>query len=207
MNASIVIHPAYLPSIAQMAAIAQAEQVVLENHDNYQKQTYRNRAYVAHSNGVLLLNVPVKHVGKGIRQQYKDIRTENEFPWISQHWKSIQTAYRTSPFFEYYEDDIAPIFEREVTSLFEHNIFIQNTIIDLIGIEVSFSNTDEYHKEITDKTDYRSLINHKGSKTFTFPKYHQVFQEPNDFLSNLSVLDLLFNEGPNSLEYLENLTL
>lgn len=104
---TILLHPSYFPSIEQMAHIAQSEKVIWEVEDNYQKQTYRNRAYIAHSNGKLLLNIPIKHNKNGVRQQTKDVRMENDFPWQDHHWKSLQSAYRTSPFFEYYEDDLA----------------------------------------------------------------------------------------------------
>ena len=98
----ILLHPAYFPSIIQMIAVTQAEHVVLEIEDNYQKQTYRNRTYIAHTNGKLLLNIPIRHVKNGNRQKTKNVIIENDFPWQSHHWKSIQTAYKTSPFFEYY---------------------------------------------------------------------------------------------------------
>ena len=110
----ILLHPTYFPSIVQMVAMAQADKIVFEVEDNYQKQTYRNRAYIAHSNGKLTLNVPIKHSKNGGRQKTKEVHVENSFPWQSQHWKSLQTAYRTSPFFEFYEDDLAPLFQEPV---------------------------------------------------------------------------------------------
>lgn len=201
--AEVLIHPAYFPSIEQMAVIAQATAIRFEKDDNYQKQTYRNRAYIAHSNGILLLNVPIKHKAKGLRQKYRDIKTENDFPWLKQHWKSIQTAYRTSPFFEFYEDDIAPIFSRKVVSLYEHNLFIYETLSDLIGIDLPFTFTEEYFRNPTDVVDARAVIEAKRNANFKARPYSQVFQQQSDFIDNLSVIDLLFNQGPNTLEYLE----
>ena len=138
---SILVHPTYFPSIAQMVAVSQAEKVVFEVAGNYQKQSYRTRAYIAHSNGKLLLNIPIKHTGK--RQKSKEVMVENDFPWQSQHWKSLETAYRTSPFFEFYEDELYPLFNEPAERLLDHNIRIFNTVCELIELEVPITYTQE----------------------------------------------------------------
>lgn len=199
---TILIHPAYFPSIAQMTAVAKADKVVFEVADNYQKQTYRNRTYIAHTNGRLLLNVPVKHAKDGKRQATKNIHVENDFPWQSQHWKSLETAYRTSPFFEFYEDDLVPFFKNPVSSLLSHNLQIFELLCDLIGIDTPVSNTLEYLKN-PPQEDFRYLIDAKKEPTYPFQPYTQVLEAHHGFLPNLSVLDLLFNEGPNTISYLE----
>ena len=198
----ILIHPSYFPSILQMVAVSHANEVILEVHGNYQKQTYRNRTYIAHNNGKLLLNIPVKHNKTGIRQQMKSVIIENDFPWQSHHWKSIQTAYRTSPFFEYYEDDLQSIFTKPASGLLDLNIQIFDFLCDLLGITVSVSQTQEYEHS-PNIIDLRSLIEVKSSANYKFQTYTQVLQEHHGFLPNLSVLDLIFNEGPNALSYLE----
>jgi hypothetical protein len=189
-----------------MAAIVQAEKVVFEIEDNYQKQTYRNRAYIAHANGRLLLNVPVKHSKGGPRQRTKEVITEDSFPWQSQHWKSLQTAYRTSPFFEFYEDELAPLFTRPVSQLLEHNLEIFKVLTDLLGLSLEIGFTESYAPE-TKITDLRFLVEAKKEKRYSFTPYTQVLESHHGFLSNLSVLDLLFNEGPNALHYLEEQSL
>lgn len=199
----ILLHPTYFPSIVQMVAVAQSEKVVFEVEDNYQKQTYRNRAYIAHSNGKLTLNVPIKHAASGNRLMTKEVEVENSFPWQSHHWKSLQSAYRTSPFFEYYEDDLKGLFDRPVHGLLSHNLLIFETLIELIGIEITHEFTTEYFRK-PEQLDFRSLVTAKTNKEFELQSYTQVFQESHGFLPNLSVLDLLFNEGPNTLSYLEN---
>lgn len=199
----ILLHPSYFPSIAQMVAVAQATKVVFEMDDNYQKQTYRNRAYIAHANGTLLLNVPIKHTKDGRRQKTRDVHIENDFPWQSHHWKSLQSAYRTSPFFEYYEDDIAPLFHEKATELMEHNLKAFHLLRELIGIEIPIEYTSEYFKN-PDQKDLRYLINAKKEKEHPLETYTQVLQANHGFLPNLSILDLLFNEGPNALNYLES---
>ncbi|MGO3182171.1 MAG: WbqC family protein [Aequorivita sp.] len=199
---TILLHPSYFPTIEQMAAIAQAEKVVFEVEDNYQKQTYRNRVNIAHSNGKLLLNIPIKHNKAGKRQKMKNVLVENDFPWQDHHWKSLQSAYRTSPFFEYYEDDLEPLFKEPVENLLDHNLRITKVLCELIGIEVDFSKTTSY--EITPEIkDLRFLIDAKRKSDFKPKEYTQVHGANHPFLPNLSVLDLLFNEGTNALTYLE----
>lgn len=199
---TILLHPAYFPSIEQMAAISQAEKIVFEMEDNYQKQTYRNRAYIAHSNGKLLLNIPIKHSHKGIRRKTKNVLIENDFPWQEQHWKSLKSAYRTSPFFEYYEDDLQPLFTEPAESLMTHNFKVFEMLCELLGMEVEISQTIEY-KANPEITDLRVLIDAKRNTNFRTEPYTQVHQANHPFLPNLSVLDLLFNEGTNALNYLE----
>lgn len=185
-----------------MVAVSQANSVVLEVHGNYQKQTHRNRTYIAHNNGRLLLNIPIKHKKDGLRQQMNSVIIENDFPWQSHHWKSIQTAYRTSPFFEYYEYDLQHLFTKPVSNLLDLNIKIFNLLCDILGIEVAISKTQDYEHQ-PNILDLRSLIEVKSSIDYKFEVYTQVLQEHHGFLPNLSVLDLLFNEGPNALNYLE----
>lgn len=191
-----------------MVAIAKADKITLEIEDNYQKQTYRNRAYIAHSNGRLLLNIPIKHSKNALRQKTKEVCPENNFPWLSEHWKSIQVAYRTSPYFEYYEDDIAPLFKKPVLKLQDFNINILSKIIELIGLQTAILRSKVYEKQ-TQLKDMRHLANCKKEPRYNFDTYHQVFESNHGHIGNLSVLDLLFNEGPNTLQYLEkqNLTL
>jgi len=199
----VLLHPTYFPSIIQMAAMAQTSHIYFEMEDNYQKQSYRTRTYIAHNNGELLLNIPIIHTKNGNRQKTKDVKVENSFPWQSHHWKSIKTAYRTSPFFEFYEDELNPLFAKEVSCLMTHNLEIIELLFDLIGIDTEVSKTEEYKKNPLEK-DFRYLANAKTEKNFTFEKYTQVLEAHHGFLPNLSVLDLLFNEGPNTLNYLES---
>lgn len=203
---TILLHPSYFPSIEQMAHIAQAKKLVWEVEDNYQKQTYRNRTYIAHSNGRLLLNIPVKHSKNGERQKTSEVRPENDFPWQEHHWKSLQSAYRTSPFFEYYEDDIVNLFLEPAHNLMTHNLKIFEVLCDLIGIEIETSKTTTFECD-PEMRDLRLLINAKRKTDFKTSPYTQVHEGNHNFLPNLSVLDLLFNEGPNALGYLEASTL
>ncbi len=186
-----------------MAAMIHADKVVFETEDNYQKQSYRTRTYIAHSNGVLLLNIPIKHSTDGIKLKTKEVLIENAFPWQIQHWKSLESAYRTSPYFEYYEDDLKPLFFNKETSLLEFNLKAFQLICELLDIEIDFTFSKEYFKN-PEQTDLRYLANPKLKTNFNLQNYNQVLNKNNEFHSNLSILDLLFNEGTNAVSYMEN---
>ncbi|WJJ97667.1 WbqC family protein [Algibacter luteus] len=202
----IVLHPTYFPNIAHFVAMVNAEEVILEMEDNFLKQTYRNRTYIYGANGKLGLNIPVIHSQKN-RQKYKDVKIYNQDNWQSLHWKSILSAYRTSPFFEYYEDELQPLFMKNAGFILDHNLHCLETICDCLQLELNFFKTDTFEKTLKDKTDYRQLVNAKKEPNYNFEKYTQVFSAKHGFIPNLSILDLLFNEGPNALNYLESQTL
>ncbi len=200
----ILLHPTYFPSIAHFIGFLNHDSILFEKEDNYQKQTYRNRTYVYGANGKQILTVPIKHTKEDNHQKYREVKIENNFPWQKEHWKTLQTAYRTSPFFEFYEDDIAPIFEEQHQFLYDLNIKTIKTICNCLDIPLHFSFTKTYEKNIVDNfIDGRSLVNAKKENYQNFEKYTQVFNEKHGFIPNLSILDLLCNEGPNSINYLK----
>ncbi|MCU4188764.1 WbqC family protein [Flavobacterium sp. HXWNR29] len=199
---NIIIHPTYFPSISHYIAMLQADLVTLEMEDNFQKQTNRNRMYIYSPNGVQLLNIPVKHsIDK--HQKYKDVRIENDFGWQKNHFKSLEAAYRTSPFFEYFEDDFRPLFEKKHEFLMDLNLETFELVNDALGVQFSIEKTDEYFHEVTNLKDFRSLANGKKDTT-QIEEYTQVFNEKHGFINNLSILDLLFNEGRYAVDYLKN---
>lgn len=202
----ILIHPTYFPNLAHFIAIANSDEVVLEMDDNFLKQTYRNRTYIYGANGKLGLNIPVIHSQKN-RQKYRDVKIYNQDKWQSLHWKSLLSAYRTSPFFEYYEDDLQPLFTEKAEFLLDFNLKCFETICDCLQLEVTTSKTETYQKTFEGKTDLRHLVNAKKEATYNFETYTQVFSNKHGFIPNLSILDLLFNEGPNALNYLESQTI
>lgn len=200
-----LLHPTYIPNIATLAAIAQSE-ICWEVCDNFQKQTYRNRAYICTDRGKLMLNIPIQHVGKGQgRQLYKDVKVENDYKWQRQHWRALQTAYRTSPYFEFYEDEIAPLYTKTHSHLLDYNLKSIEIICDCLQIDMPNLKTKKFELQPTNTTDTRHLVKAKNEIAFEQPKYVQVFGERHGFIENVSVLDLLFNEGTNALSYLKNL--
>ncbi len=197
----ILIHPTYFPSISHYVAMAKASSITLEMDDNFQKQTNRNRMYIYSSNGMQLLNIPVKHL-KNNHQKTRDIKLETEFDWQKQHFKSLEAAYRSSPFFEFFEDIIMPVFEKDYIYLMDLNLDTMDIVSKCIGIKTKFLQSAEFHEE-TDLVDFRNLAAGKKDQTEITP-YTQVFGDKYGFINNLSVLDLLFNEGRYSLDYLKS---
>jgi hypothetical protein len=199
MNSLIL--PTYFPSISHFAVIAQSDSITFEMEDNFQKQTNRNRTYIYSPNGIQLLNIPVKH-SKATHQKTKDVLIENEFNWQKQHFKSLEAAYRSSPFFEYFEDDIAAIFEKKHQFLMDLNFEVLDIVTKCLRMKLEFGKTTEYFHEVNDFTDFRYLANGKKDAN-SFEKYTQVFDDKHGFINNLSVLDLLFNEGKFAMDYLK----
>ena len=199
-----LLFPTYFPSISHFVAISQADGITFEIEDNFQKQTNRNRTYIYSPNGIQLLNIPVKHSNK-IHQKTKDIQLENQFDWQKQHFKSLEAAYRSSPFFEYFEDDIRTIFEKKYTFLLDLNFDTFDFISKSMRMKFDYETTTEYFHEVNSNEflDFRYLANGKKDDS-KFEPYPQVFEEKEGFLNNLTVLDLLFNEGKFALDYLKN---
>lgn len=198
--------PTYFSPISQYAAIYQSDKITFEVEDNFQKQSYRNRCYIYGANGKQLLNIPAKNPIKDGRKKTKDTLVENDFPWQDQHFKSLQAAYRRSPYFEFFEDDLAPIFEKKYTYLTDVNIDTYLFLTDALQINQSYSKTEEYFLE-PKETDYRNLASVKHQPNFQIESYVQMFDDKYGFISNLSILDLLFMEGPNSISFLEKIDL
>jgi len=199
---NILIHPSYFPSISQFVAIANAKNVTFEMDDNFQKQTNRNRMQIYSPNGIQMLNIPIKH-SKEAHQKSKDVKIESAFDWQKQHFKSLEAAYRTSPFFEFFEDNLVPIFQKKHTFLMDLNYETMEFASKCLKIDFLYDVTKEYFHEVNDKSDFRYLINGKKDSNL-FDSYTQVFDNKHGFINNLSILDLLFNEGRYALEYLKS---
>jgi hypothetical protein len=197
---NILIYPTYFPSISHYIAMIAAESVTFEVEDTFQKQTNRNRMYIYSPNGIQMLNISVKH--KDANNNFKDIKIDNQYNWQKNHFKSLEAAYKNSPFYEYFIDDLQPIFEKKHEFMLDLNFEIFERINDALGISIPFEKTTEYFHEVTDKTDFRYLVNGKKDSTQIEP-YTQVFDNKHGFINNLSILDLLFNEGRYAVEYLK----
>ena len=202
-----LLHPTYFPSISHFATMIQAEKITFEIEDNFQKQTNRNRAYIYSPNGIQLLNIPVKH-SKLNHQKTKEIQIEPDFDWQKQHFKSLEAAYRSSPFFEFFEDDIRIIFEKKYKYLMDLNFETLDIVSRCLRLKLQFGTTTEYFHEIDKSSikDFRFLADGKKD-TSSFEVYPQVFDDKYGFINNLSILDLLFNEGKFTVDYLKSQTI
>lgn len=202
----MLVHPTYFPNIAHFVAIIKNEELLFEVCDNYQKQTFRNRADIYGANGKLTLSVPVTYTQKN-RQQTKDVQISTTDNWQLQHLKSLDSAYRMSPFYEFYRDDLMPIFENRYKYLLDLNLKCFELLSEALEIDKTISVSKEFLLPENISDDFRYLVNAKKQTDFSFDKYTQVFTEKHGYIENLSILDLLFNEGPNAINYLESQTL
>lgn len=199
-NKDILIYPTYFPSISHYIAMIDAKSVTFEVEDTFQKQTNRNRMYIYGPNGIQLLNISVKH--DSANTNFKDIKIDNQNNWQKNHFKSLEAAYKNSPFYEYFVDDLRPLFEKKHEFMLDLNFEIFELVNDALGISIPFEKTTEYFHKATDKTDFRYLVNGKKDTTQIEP-YTQVFDDKHGFINNLSILDLLFNEGRYAVDYLK----
>ena len=194
--------PGYFLPISHYAEIIKHDNIVFETDDNFQKRTYRNRSYIYGANGKQQLSIPVKHPKINSRKKTKDALVENDLPWQSQHLKSLQSAYKNAPFFDYFEFDLIPFFNKNYKYLLDVLIDTHLFAIDALDKSQKISKTDVYQQKPV-YLDLRNLTNVKQENYYTVPHYAQMFDDKHGFISNLSILDLLFMEGPNAINILE----
>jgi hypothetical protein len=191
-----------------LAALVQFEgKIVWEVCDNFQKQTYRNRTIIVTDKGKLLLSIPVQHQGEGRRLTQSVVSDPSE-RWNELHWKSIVTAYRSSPFFEFYEAELQPLFSESEVNLLDHGILTCQFLCTALGVSHSVKRTQNYQKYYSDVEviDLRAVVNAKESVAVHHPPYPQVFDANQPFCEGVCALDLLFNLGPKEARtYLEAL--
>jgi hypothetical protein len=192
----------YLPPVDYFTQLnAFKPDVVFEQHEHFPKQTYRNRANIYSPDGVLSLVVPVIKGSKN-HTKTKDVRISYDFRWQRSHWLGLQACYRRSAYFEYYEDDLAPFYDKQPVFLFDYNREMLELLLRLLKIKLELDFTDTYEAYYPNLTDLRNTFNAKTTIEVQQKPYFQVFEERQGFLPNLSIVDLLFNQGPQALNYL-----
>ena len=198
----------YLGSVDYYATMLAHKQVIFEQHEHYTKRTYRNRCHILGANGVLKLGIPLQK-GKNQQQSIRDTKIAYTNAWHRQHWKSITSAYGNAPFFEFYQDEFEAIFESQTENLFDFNFKLTELIIELLQLEIEFSFSETYQKTPSDNTvDGRSIflpVKQKVIKNIASIPYPQVFEEKYGFVPQLSILDLMFCQGPSSYQVLEEM--
>jgi len=192
----------YLPPTEYFAALTRfSNGILIEKEENFPKQTYRNRANVYSPDGLLVLTVPVVKGSKN-HTKVKDVKISYDFEWQRLHWLSLQACYRRSAYFEYYEDEFSVFYHKKFEYLFDYNEHLLHFILKSVKIKVNYSFTEEYCPSYPQKQDFREIIHPKKEAMVEQKKYFQVFEDRKGFLKNLSIVDLLFNQGPQAVNYL-----
>jgi hypothetical protein len=195
----ILLDLQYLPNILYFSLLAKADKIIIEKNENFVKQTYRNRTHILTPNGIDVLSVPI--IGSQKKIKIDKIKIDHSQKWVNRHWRAIKSAYGKAPFFEYYAYYIQKEMEANYETLFELNLNLLTKCITFLQIDTPIEFTSSYEKKTPPSIyNYRSVIHPK--KTFhsflniKTISYTQVFSH--NFVQNLSILDLLFSEGPNS---------
>lgn len=202
MQSSAIFPLFYLPPVSYFTALKENDfKFSIEKYEHFVKQTYRNRASIASPDGVLDLMVPVVK-GSKFKTPVKDVKISYDAKWQRLHWLSMQTCYRSSAYFEFYEDGLAPFYHQKFDFLFDFNVELFTWILKQLKQNQPLAYTSEYEIEIPKELDYRANFNKNAVHLANAKNYFQVFSDRNDFIPNLSIVDLLFNQGPQAKLYL-----
>ncbi len=193
----------YLPPVGYFTLLQKlGTDFLIEKHEHLAKQTYRNRASIYSPNGKLDITVPVVK-GSKTHTQMKDVRISYDFKWQRLHWLSLESCYRSSAYFEFYEDELSRFYTNKFEFLFDYNLELLEWLSKKLKLNKTFEVTTEYFDDIAPELDYRTIMNPKKEEDIVNNKpYYQVFEDRHQFLPNLSIVDLLFNQGPQARLYL-----
>ena len=201
-HTGILLSTAYFAPVRYLSKLAAFSECYIEQHEHFIKQTYRNRAIILGANGPVPLIVPVEK-GREQKISIKDLRISYDEEWQRNHWRTIFSAYNSSPFFEYYSDDLEPFFRKKHTFLFDFNQQTTQALLEILELPKVVNLTEAFEQIPDGYLNAREMINPKAHRNvadlhFTAQPYTQVFSEKFGFLGDLSILDLLFNEGPSA---------
>jgi hypothetical protein len=202
MEIGAVLPLFYLPNVEFFKNLYQFKDLslLIEKQEHYPKQTFRNRTAIAGPNGKLDLTVPVQK-GSNAHLAFKDVKISYEDRWQRIHWLSLETSYRSSSYFEFYEDAFAPFYQKKYDFLFDYNMELLTVILKLLKMPIDFDVTQTYEEVYDNFIDLRSGFTPKKASDYTNKPYYQAFEDRNGYLSNLSIVDLLFNQGPQAVQF------
>ncbi len=203
MNMKNVLLPVfYIPPISWFSVFLDPEtEILFEQFENFPKQTYRNRTNIYGANGKLSLIIPIAHNGS---RTFKDIEISYREDWRNLHWKSIKTAYQSSPYFEFYEDKLRKIYDLKEKHVLDFNLKALEVIQQILKTGKAYSLNNEYIK-IPEEISFREKFSAKHPSEFEMDEYYQTFSDKSGFLEDLSILDLICNKGPESMTYIKNI--
>jgi len=201
MAGKILVSTAYLPPIEYYSVISHADEVCIEKQENYVKQTYRNRCYILSAHGPQLLSVPV-YLGSLHKTSINDIRIDYSKRWQQVHLRAMTASYNASPYFEFYFENIEKIISKNHEFLFDLNMELMESVLKMLKIKTPVSPTVDFEPVGNLENDFRYRISPKAESHFIHKKYYQVFNPGNAFVPGLSIIDLLFNLGPEASNFL-----
>lgn len=192
------------PNIYWWAIVSQADAVCFDRAEHFQKMTYRSRYYISGSNGLIQLSIPLAG-GRNQRASIQEIEISDRDHWQLQHWRTIVSVYKRAPYFEFYEMELQQLFDAPFLHLADFNLATIHWLKKQLKLNFKEMFADEYRKDYSDMNDIRSMLpGIEKSTDSNFPLYYQLFQERTGFLPNLSILDLLFSEGPYTLKWIND---
>jgi len=204
---TVVLSSAYWPNLQYFYYILNAQHVFIEKHEHYQKQSFRNRTQILSANGVLNLTIPIKNYSE--KKSINEVEIFYKEKWQKNHWRAIESAYKNSPYFEFFEEEIKMFYSKEYQFLFEYNNSQLECLLKILRVKKQILFSDNFEKEFTDKLDLRNSIHpkldfnlDKQSIEKISLKYYQTFEDKFKFTPNLSILDLIFNKGLEAVDYL-----
>ena len=201
MPGTLFISSAYLPPVEYFSLIFNADNILVEREENYHKQTYRNRCCILSASGIQTLVVPV-YLGSFHKTPMREIRIDYSKRWQQVHLRALTASYRSSPFYEFYFEEIERIILENHELLIDLNSSLLNTAMKILGFEKTFGVTDSFIPPGKMDNDFRYTVSPKKKSVYTQKEYTQVFKYNNQFTGGLSISDLIFNMGPEAVNYL-----
>jgi hypothetical protein len=201
MAGKILVSTAYLPPVEYFSLIAQADEVSVEREENYLKQSFRNRCYILSVHGPQLLSVPV-YLGSQHKTPLKEIRIDYSKRWQQVHLRAISASYSASPYFQFYFENIEKIINKSFEFLIDLNLELTESVLKMLKIKTKLTYSTNFKPVSEDENDFRYKISPKKETQFFVREYIQVFNNDNKFVHGLSIIDLIFNMGPEASGYL-----
>jgi hypothetical protein len=201
MAGKILVSTAYLPPVEYFLQISKADEVFVEREENYLKQSYRNRCYILSAHGPQLLSVPV-YLGSQHKTPIKEIRIDYSKRWQQVHLRAITASYNSSPYFQFYFENFEKIISKKIDFLIDLNMELTESVLKMLKLQIKLTYTTNFEPVSEEENDFRYKISPKEESQFRVKKYIQVFGTGKRFVQGLSIIDLIFNIGPEAVDYL-----